>query len=243
MRDFAVPFLLLTVTLWVYLLVTKHFGGFVFLGLFLVSGALAVMLYRVDDVTEAKVDIRQLMFKLDQTKSEVYAKAEAVQRMAEQVGLIAATTVSQLWAFAPRDPSYRRAQERDRLAVMLADAGLSQERVQAALKPLNDRIRSALAFEVARDARLAISKKRPRPTDPKAAAAHDAEMQRLQAELRSLIVSSAAGSAEAAIRPVIESHGAGLDDVRASLTRFEHFRSTGEVSPLPTQPGEIDDAG
>jgi hypothetical protein len=110
--------------------------------------------------------------------------------MAEQVGRIAVYSLSHAGRFAPRDLDYDLAEERDRLAEMLAGVGSSPGRIKTIVQGLNDTILRDLGGQVVGNAVRAWSAKQPATLGPEATKNKEAAGQELRSSLQAAVFNS-----------------------------------------------------
>ena len=161
-KEFAIPMALLLIAVLVYLLIIGRLTGWPFaLSLFAVvafSIGVAVIIPRSEEVTEigGKVSSEgaQLLVKMQTIQSDVYAKAEALRKLAEQVGEVAAFNLAHLGRWSPDNLDELLLKERDRLIEMLHRAGIDDKRI----KEITFEITKMVTFDLARDVWSAVPK-------------------------------------------------------------------------------------
>jgi hypothetical protein len=233
-KEFAIPFLLLMLALWVYLLLAGRIGIGALIGLLLASTFVSVVIYKVDELTElgAKTKWGEVLAKMEGIRADVFAKADAVQRMGEDIGAAIALSFAGMWRLAPEDYEHQLGQRREQLRELLRKIGTDTARIAELIEPLTQTIRDDLAGEVVNAAVEAL-KERLGPITNKDQS--DEFSQRAQAlnEVRSRLIDAPAGEAATAARSFLEPKGLWTPAVEAAVQRFEEFRRTGHVTPKP----------
>jgi len=130
-KEFAVAFLLLTLTLWVYLLLAGRIGVSAVVGLLLASTFVSVVLYKVDELTElgAKTKWGEVLAKMEGIRADVFAKADAVQRMGEDIAAAISYALTGMGRFAPDDLDSQLGAQREQLMEMQRKIGSDTGRV------------------------------------------------------------------------------------------------------------------
>lgn len=228
-RDFSIPLAILLIALLVYLLMLGRLSGMAFawslVGVAALVAVVAVVVPRSEDVSKISGKLGteggELLVEMQEIRSEVYAKAENVKRLTEQVGEISAFNVAQLWSFAPHDPKAARVQLRDKLGAMLREAGIQETRVNEIIQPINQRIEANLAHEVWNYV----------PKEPFAKPGQIKGQTPAMVSLKvpELLLQSEVGRAEAALRPYLEDLGVWTNEVEAKVRDFDEFRRTKQL--------------
>lgn len=124
------------VGLCVLLLVMAYITGTVFGLLVPLFVIVALFIWRSDTVTS--VDFKNFslgLSQVQQAKSDVFAKADAVQRLSEQVASLAALMASNANRVTD-DPASHMKVMREKILLMLKDASTPDERIAEILRPL-----------------------------------------------------------------------------------------------------------
>src|ERR1041384_6075222 len=130
-KEFVVAFMLMFSLLWFYLLTTRFIGGAVFFGLVGLTFAVAVVLYRIEDVKQLQYDAKAgtLLATMQDIQRDVYAKAEAVRRMGEDIAGAVSYALTGMGRFAPEDLESHLGAQREQIAEMLRKIGSDTDRI------------------------------------------------------------------------------------------------------------------
>lgn len=108
-----------------------------FLGILLVS----LGLYGFDGLRV--FDLKNLMFRLDEIKEvqkDVYAKAETVKALGEEIAALTAFNVTRVGRFAGPDLQQKMIEARDKIKKLLQSLGSSEEKITALSKEIEDMV-------------------------------------------------------------------------------------------------------
>lgn len=231
LRDFAVPLALLLIAMLTYLLILGRLTGWQFVGSLtgvgILVGVLVIIVPRSEQVAELGAKASgsgvELLVRMEQIQKDVYAKAESLQRLAEDVGRISAFNLRHLGRFGPDDLDAVLLRERDQLARMLRDAGIAPSRVEEIVAPITEMVLRDLAREVWEGVREPIARRSPPPAD----------MTTIRNNLIEKLVASPVGRAAENVRPYLESFGVWDAAAAAKVSHFDEFRRSGR---LPSRP-------
>jgi len=232
MREFAVPFVLVAFGLLVYLRIMNLLGEYTLAMMVLLCGALSIVMYIAPDLTEFGVKTRlgELVARVERARADVFAKAEAVKAIAEDVAATSALTLSRLGRLpeSTNEVDELLEKERDRLTEMLQRAGTSPDRVAEITRPMNEAIRNDLAGEVIDAAREAVRAKYAPVTTSEKATAVTTESEELL-RLHDRLLQSPIGEADQIARRELEPKALWTDAVAKAVARLEEFRRTGQL--------------
>jgi hypothetical protein len=158
MKEFAVPFVLVTLPIWTYLLVAKHIGVVGLSGLLLASTLAGVLMYNAEKLTDFTARWKDFEF-IAKVRDEVFAKAEEVRRMGEDIAAAISYALTGMGRFAPDDLDAQLGSQREHLMEMLRKIGTDTKRVDEVIQPLTKTISNDLAGEVVGAAVKALQEK------------------------------------------------------------------------------------
>jgi hypothetical protein len=101
-------------------------------------------LLQVLDLKNLSVTLRQI----EDAKKEIYAKSEAVTKLGEKIGELAAWNVRTVNRFTDENHTKEMVRQREQIATMLRDVGATPERVEQIVNPINDTVLNDLKQEV-----------------------------------------------------------------------------------------------
>lgn len=186
LKEFAIPFGLVALGLWVWLFWSQPK---VLLSAFLATVVAVVLMYRNEDVVQMTFEPRRVLVQMRQLQSEVFAKVEELRKLGEGIGKLIAYNIAHLWRWPPADPDAARLEERDRILKMLRDVGVAEDRLQRIVSKITEMV----AWDPASDVWRAV----PRETFTN-------ETVEVRKELVDRLLQSAVGSAEAAGRDFLQ---------------------------------------
>lgn len=225
LKTFAIPFGVLMMALWVWLL-AGHPKTLMMA--FAVTAVVMVVLYRNAEIVEMVVEPRRVLVRMKEIREEVFAKATEVRQLAEAMGELTAYNIAQLWRFAPDDPEAARLAERDRIAAMLRSAGIAEERVKQLVAPIVDITIRDLARDVWHEVPKSIFS---------TGAWKGLEQKDKAGEFVDRLMKSEPGRAIETARAYLEPVGGWTAEVEAQVKRFDEFRRTGRLLPKPSRTG------
>jgi hypothetical protein len=94
---------------------------------------------RLESLVIEKAALKVTLSKIQETKAEVFAKADEVRRLADKVAEFAVWSARSAGRWDVADPA-RLLRQRDEIAAMLRETGTSEARVRAIVDPLNETI-------------------------------------------------------------------------------------------------------
>lgn len=226
LKEFAVPFGLMCMLLWVWLFRSQPV---ILISAFLATVVSMVAIYRNEDIVQMVIEPRRVLFEMQRIEKSIFAKVEEVRRLAEHMGELTAFNIAQLWRFAPADPKGVRLQERDRLAQMLKDMGITESRIQEITSTITKMVVWDLTLEVWRTVPREIFSQGP-------AKGQDSEL--VRQKLTDLLLNSEMGRASSAARTYLEPLGGWTEQVSNKIGEFEEFRRTGKLPGYKTNPAK-----
>lgn len=218
LKDFAIPFGLVTVLLWIYLF---RASAPVLISAFLASVIATIAMYRNEDIVQMVFEPKRVLIEMKQVERNVFVKAEEVRKTAEYVGELTAFNIAHLWRVAPENPEAVRLQERDRLAQMLRAIGSSEERI----RQITDRITDMVTWDLASEVWRAV----PRESVSSAARAKGRDLEEIRREFVDRLTKSTVGQAAAGARQYLEPLGGWTPDVARKVEELEEFIRSGRL--------------
>lgn len=225
LKTFAIPFGVLMMALWVYLFWTHPKT---LLMAFVLTGVVVVIFYRNAEITEMVVEPRRVLVRMREIREEVFAKAEEVRRLAEAMGELTAYNIAHLWRLAPADPEAARLAERDRIAAMLRDAGVGEDRIRQLVSKVGEMVLRDLALNVWQEVPKSIFS---------TGALKGVDMRQQRDEFLDRLLKSEPGRAMEIARGYLEPVAGWVPEVESQVTRFDEFRRTGRLLPKPPHSG------
>ena len=126
------------IVLFTFLLRNANIGGPTYFALLLLTLGLSYAIWRGEAVAElAFKDYRVVLRQVEQARSEVFAKADAVQQLAEQTARMAAWNISTANRFVGDDHTEQMLARRDEIIRMLRDVDIPSNRIQEIVRPIN----------------------------------------------------------------------------------------------------------
>lgn len=224
LKEFSVPLALLLIAVLVYLLIIGKLNGWSFAGSLFGVGALvaviAVVLPRSEDISEVGVKVggQELLFKMEKVRQEIYAKADEIKRLTEQIAEISAFNLAHLGRFSPNNLDELLLNERDRLVEMLRRAGVDETRIRG----ITSKITNMVTFDLARDAWAAVPKEI-FSTGP----AKGKDLKEVGTRLVDSLIESKVGTAEKTAHEFLKDIAGWTPEVKARVVEFDAFRQTG----------------
>ena len=120
-----------------YFLMTGHIGSTAYSTLFLGILLVSLALYGFDRLRV--FDLKNLMFSLDEIKevrNDVFAKAETVKTLGEEIADLTAFNVTRVGRFAGPDLQQKMIEARNRIKQLLQSLGSSDEKIATILNKL-----------------------------------------------------------------------------------------------------------
>jgi len=219
MKEFSIVFGILLIAIWIYLLLLGRISQ---LGLVALLGAtvfaMAVM-YNIDNVmrigmrtgdTEALVEMREI-------RDEVYAKAESVRSMGEEIAEVVAYSASRLGRLVGSVEEFDREllEGRDRLSEMLKNLGSSPSRIEKIISQIEEVVALDLANAIVGEIAQKIKR------------------QEILDKTRQLLMESNSEEIESEVRSYLEDEGVWDDKLSIKVASFARFRMTGLLSDTP----------
>jgi hypothetical protein len=217
LREFAIPFGLVALGLWVWLFWSQPKT---LIAAFLASVIAMILMYRNEEIIQVTFEPRRVLVQMREIRKDVFAKADEVQKLALAIGELTAYNIAHLWRLAPADPEAARLQERDRIAKMLRDAGVAEDRVRQVVS----RVTEMVTWDLAGDVWRAVPKET-FSTGP----GKGLETKAVRQELVDRLLESDVGKAVEAGRGYLQPLQAWSHDVEAKIRRFDNFRRTGQL--------------
>jgi hypothetical protein len=225
LKTFAIPFGVLMMALWVYLFWTYPKT---LLTAFLLTGIVVVVFYRNAEITEMVVEPRRVLVRMSEIREEVFAKAEEVRRLAEAMGELTAYNIANLWRFAPEDPEAARLAEKDRIAAMLRDAGVAEDRIRQLVSKVGEMVLRDLAHNVWHEVPKSIFS---------TGAWKGIEQKDKRDPFVDRLLKSEPGRATEIAREYFQPVAGWVPEVEYQVKRFDEFRRTGRLLPKPDKTG------
>ncbi|MGH9462075.1 MAG: hypothetical protein ACRD1X_12710 [Vicinamibacteria bacterium] len=174
----------------------------------------------------------EAFMELIRVKKDVYARADAVSRLASGVARAIAFGLSRGQRLAGPDLDHLLLRERDRLSDTLREAGISDKEIADAVSPVTSIIEFDLASSVATDTVYALRGERKGQQHPQ----ENEAAKRVQKALQH----SRPGHEVESVRAYLESLGVWTEKIQAGVQELQHFRETGDLPPLRDD-GQEDD--
>lgn len=124
-----------------YFLIEGQIGATSFTTLFLGIVLASLALYGFDRLRV--FDLKNLMFSLDEireVRKDIYAKAETVRSLGEEVAELTAFNVTRVGRFAGPDLQQKMVEARDRIKKLLETLGSSEAKIAAISKQIDDMV-------------------------------------------------------------------------------------------------------
>jgi hypothetical protein len=139
------------VVLFTQLLRTGAIGSVPYAALVLGTLVCSIAVSRLDllealDLKNLRVTLRELQ----QVRADIYAKADAVKRLGEEVAALAVWNTRTVGRTVGDDHDAQMLQQRDEIAAMLHDLGTDSQRTATIVAPINDRVLADLRLEILR---------------------------------------------------------------------------------------------
>jgi len=237
LRDFSVPLALLLIGVMVYLLIIGKLNGYSFIGsLFVVAlltGVVGVVLPRSEQVSELSGTVagQAILVKMEKVRDEIYAKAEAVQRLTEHVADLSVFNLIHLGRFSPENLDELLLKERDRLNEMLHSAGIPDSRIREVTSKVTD----VVIRDLARDVWRVV----PKEIFNKGVAKEQGE-KAVRRKFTKGLIDSKVGTASDVAQEFFKPYGGGWNkDVQVKIAEFDSFRANG-VLPVSRMGSEED---
>jgi hypothetical protein len=235
MKDYAIALLPLTLPLWGYFFITKAVGVPGLVALILGTAVASGLLYNTENLRKlnVKTEWGEVLTEMREIKEDVYAKAESVQRMGEDIAVSMTYVLRGIGRFADEDQEYKLGLQREHLLDMLRKIGIEEQRSAQLVEPLTDTLRQDLADQALHSAHELLTERVGPITSKELGERLKAESDRLYA-LDGTLLGSPPGKAVDAMRGPLEAMGVWGPSVEAAIERFDQFRRTGKVTPKPT---------
>ena len=219
MKEFSIVFGILLIAIWIYLLLLGRISQ---LGLVALLGATVIamaVMYNIDNVmrigmrtgdTEALVEMREI-------RDEVYAKAESVRSMGEEIAEVVAYSASRLGRLVGSVEEFDREllEGRDRLSEMLKNLGSSPTRIEKIISQIEEVVALDLANAIVGEI------------------AQNIKRQEILDKTRQLLMESNSEEIESEVRSYLEDEGVWDDKLGIKVASFARFRRTGLLSDTP----------
>lgn len=161
-----------------------------------------------------------------QIQKDVYARADAVNRLALGVARVVAFGLSRGQRWAGPNLDHLLLRECNRLSSTLRDAGINDDKdISKAVAPLTSIIEFDLASRVSVDTAHAL-----RAGDMSRSHPKEGEVSKY---VEKALLKSQPGQEVESVRGYLESLGVWNDKIQAGVRELQHFRETGKLHPLP----------
>lgn len=162
-KQFIVILYPLVLAIWIYLLLLQKINGWELTALVLVSTVATAILYNLDNITSIVARPQEGEFRVEmrELKEDIYAKANEVQKMGEEVADIVAFNISHVGRLAPENLDGLLVEHRDKLVVMLKKIKSSQQRIEEITEQINKMVLYDLANHAIETVNEIVSKKDP----------------------------------------------------------------------------------
>lgn len=141
-KAFAIPFLLLTLSLWVYLLIDKRINGWMLSALLFASTLASALIYNFDYLETISLDLKNQKFlvELKRMRDDVFAKAETIKKMGEEIAKVHVFSVTSIGRWPPRDLDHKMLQAKGRIETFLQEIESSKEQIREITQPIDDMV-------------------------------------------------------------------------------------------------------
>jgi hypothetical protein len=220
------------VVLLTHLLRTGALGAGSYTTLFITTLLVAVAISRIEllEVLDLK-NLRLTLRELEQVRSDVYAKAEELQRIAAGVAAFTTASIVSENRFVSDDHQEQMLRRRDELAQFLKDAGIPETRTEGLIRPITLMVdwdlRKAIVVNAVAAWRL------PSGTPPTDSTGRDA----MEKDLRALLQQPNRLTALNRATEFLRQQGVSSEALSQSLEQYRRMLTSGR---LP-QDGPVDD--
>lgn len=132
-----------------YLLIIGKLGSVSFVTLFFGIVITATALYLSDRLKELDIkNLRLILAEVHEVKKDIYAKAETVKKLGEELADLTAFNVTSVGRFAPKDLKEKMLEARDKIKKILQEIGSDKIKVEQISSQINDMVLRDLKREV-----------------------------------------------------------------------------------------------
>lgn len=132
-----------------YLLLIGKIGSASFVTLFLGIAIVSTALYLSDRLKELDIkNLRLILAEVKEVKKDIYAKAETVKKLGEELADLTAFNVTSVGRFASKDLKEKMLEARDRINVILKEIGSNENEINRVSDRINDTVLRDLKWEV-----------------------------------------------------------------------------------------------
>ena len=132
-----------------YLLIIGKIGSASFVTLFLGIAIVATALYLSDRLKELDIkNLRLILAEVKEVKKDIYAKAETVKKLGEELADLTAFNVTSVGRFASKDLKEKMIEARDRINAILKEVGSDENEINRVSARINDTVLRDLKLEV-----------------------------------------------------------------------------------------------
>lgn len=203
--------------LWVCLLFLGRINQWALVALLGLTPVVLILLHNVEQIASitAKLKGTELLVEMKRIKAEVYARADSVRAMGEDIAEALAFSLSK-WGRLPdeEDLDAELMNRKNHLTSLLRRIGTKEERIRLICAPIDDMVAFDLAARVGKEVF-----ERFQPAD----ARNRSEVSR---NISDILRTSLVGSAAKAVRPLLEEYGLWDSSIQSKILEFEQFRLT-----------------
>ncbi len=132
-----------------YLLIIDKIGSVSFVTLFLVIAIVSTALYLSDLLKELDIkNLRLILAEVKEVKKDIYAKAETVKKLGEELADLTAFNVTSVGRFSSNDLKEKMIEARDRITAILKEISCNENEINRVSVRINDTVLRDLKSEV-----------------------------------------------------------------------------------------------
>lgn len=132
-----------------YLLLIGKIGSVSFVTLFLGIAIVSTALYLSDRLKELDIkNLRLILAEVKEVKKDIYAKAEIVKKLGEELADLTAFNVTSVGRFASKDLKEKMIEARDRICAILKEVGSDENEINRVSARINDTVLHDLKWKV-----------------------------------------------------------------------------------------------
>lgn len=137
------------VVLFTFLLREGKIGSLSYATLIIAIILSGIALYGFDRLKELDLkNLKLILTEIKEVKKDVYAKAETVKKLGEEMAELTAFNVVSVGRFAAPDLQDKMLEARDRIAVVLKELGSDDSKIKEISKQIDDTVMRDLKYEV-----------------------------------------------------------------------------------------------
>jgi hypothetical protein len=131
-------FLLFLIT---FLLITKYISSSIYAILFSVILIIGIALYSFDRLKELDIkNLRIILSEAKEIRKDIYAKAEIVRKLGEEMADLTAFNVTRVGRFAPPNLQEKMLEARDKIKNILKEIGSSETKIKEISSQIEDMV-------------------------------------------------------------------------------------------------------